>query len=175
MPSGKTHDQITLMLAAPTAIVAWIVGNNIGIVMIATAAMLFGGLMFGPDLDLHSVQYSRWGLLRPLWWPYQVCFKHRSRFSHGLIFGTIIRVIYFSVVLVLICAAIFYLRDLYLLGVHNSGQVEVERAATGFWQFISRINRNYLLAAFIGAWCGAASHTLSDLIFSVGKQTKKIF
>ncbi|HZS48512.1 MAG TPA: metal-binding protein [Blastocatellia bacterium] len=175
MPSGKTHDLITFVLALPTAVAAWAVSGSIGVMLIATIAMLFGGLMFGPDLDLHSVQYSRWGPFRLLWWPYQVCFKHRSRFSHGLIFGTAIRVIYFSIVLILLSATIIYLRDSYLLGVHNNAAREVERAASGFWLFVSGIDRNYLIAAFAGAWWGAASHTLSDLIFSVGKQTKKIF
>src|SRR5215831_19021461 len=129
MPSGKTHDFITLSLTLPTAVVAWLLSGQIGIAVVATVAMLFGGLMFGPDLDLHSVQYSRWGFLRVLWWPYRVFFKHRSRLTHGLVFGTAIRVIYFSVVLIVVAAIGIYLHDMYLLGIPASGTKELQRAA----------------------------------------------
>src|SRR5947208_3323060 len=63
---------------------------------LATATMLFGGFMFGPDLDIQSKQYTRWRIFRFLWFPYKVMFKHRSRWSHGIIFGTLIRVLYFT-------------------------------------------------------------------------------
>src|SRR5882724_9332049 len=175
MPAGKTHDLITISLALPTAVAAWLIIGQMGIACTVTLAMLFGGLMFGPDLDLHSVQYSRWGFFRVLWLAYRVLFSHRSRFTHGLLFGTIIRVIYFSAAIVLATAVIVLLRDIYLLGIPANVSDEVQRTSIGFWGLLSTIDRSYLIAAFIGAWWGAASHTLSDLIFSIGKQTKKIF
>jgi uncharacterized metal-binding protein len=175
MPSGKTHDLITLSLALPTAGATWLITGQIGIVCAVTMAMLFGGLMFGPDLDLHSVQYSRWGLFRILWLPYRALFSHRSRLTHGLLFGTIIRVMYFSMMVILVTALIVLLRDIYLLGKPTGVVEELERTSRNFWKLLNAVDRNYLFAAFIGAWWGAASHTLSDLIFTVGKQTKKIF
>src|SRR5438270_484482 len=69
MPSGKTHDAITLLLAAPTFAAAWGATGSLALASVATAGMLFGGLMFGPDLDILSRQYTRWGPLRLLWWP----------------------------------------------------------------------------------------------------------
>ncbi|MDT4896465.1 MAG: hypothetical protein QOH25_1542, partial [Acidobacteriota bacterium] len=71
MPSGKTHDAITFILAAPTFLVAWGLTGNPALSVLATAAMLFGGLMFGPDLDILSRQYTRWGVFRFLWLPYR--------------------------------------------------------------------------------------------------------
>ena len=64
--------------------------------LIVAGEFLFSGLMFGPDLDIYSVQYKRWGYLRWLWIPYQKTLKHRSFFSHGLIIGTTIRLIYLA-------------------------------------------------------------------------------
>ena len=53
--------------------------------------------MLGPDLDIHSIQYRRWGPLRWIWLPYQKALKHRSQLSHGPIIGTAVRVMYLSV------------------------------------------------------------------------------
>src|SRR5437660_8301486 len=110
MPSGKTHDLITLMLAPPTFAAAWGLSGSLAVSAAATVGVLFGGLMFGPDLDIQSRQYARWGIFRFLWLPYRVMFRHRSRWSHGIIFGTLIRVLYFTGVLALIVSAGVYLR-----------------------------------------------------------------
>ena len=93
MPSGKTHDAITFFLIAPTFAASYFVTKEIPTSIVITAGMLIGGLMFGPDLDTMSKQYTRWGIIKFLWYPYQAFFAHRSRWSHGLIFGTLLRVI----------------------------------------------------------------------------------
>src|ERR671938_2107446 len=116
MPSGKTHDMVTLVLAPPTFAAAWGLTGSVWLSAAATVAMLFGGLMFGPDLDIQSKQYTRWGPLRFLWWPYKVVFRHRSRWSHGIIFGTLIRVVYFAAVLTLFACAAIYLRATLVVG-----------------------------------------------------------
>src|ERR671939_1790783 len=110
MPSGRTHDTITFILAAPTFAIAWGLSGSIALALVAACAMLFGGLMFGPDLDIQSRQYTRWGVFRFLWLPYRMMFRHRSRWSHGIIFGTLIRVIYFVAVLGIIVSVAVYLR-----------------------------------------------------------------
>src|SRR5918997_2470893 len=116
MPSGKTHDVITVLLAAPTFAAAWGLTRSPTLALVATAAMLFGGFMFGPDLDIQSKQYTRWGVFRFLWFPYKVVFRHRSRWSHGLVFGTLIRVVYFAAALALLGWAGVYLRAVYVAG-----------------------------------------------------------
>ncbi|HWW75088.1 MAG TPA: metal-binding protein, partial [Pyrinomonadaceae bacterium] len=116
MPSGKTHDMVTLVLAAPTFAAAWGLTGSLALSVAATVAMLFGGLMFGPDLDIQSRQYTRWGVFRFLWLPYKVAFRHRSRWSHGIVFGTLIRVVYFAAVLTLVAWACVYARAVFLTG-----------------------------------------------------------
>src|SRR4051812_4362040 len=95
MPSRKTHDAITLILAAPAFAATYAATKSIPASTVVAAAFIFGGFMFGPDLDTVSRQYSRWLIFRFIWLPYRRFFKHRSRFSHGLVFGALGRVIYF--------------------------------------------------------------------------------
>jgi hypothetical protein len=51
MPSGKTHDAVTLLLIVPTFALSYAATTNFPVSMTVAAAFLFGGLMFGPDLD----------------------------------------------------------------------------------------------------------------------------
>ena len=51
MPSGKTHDAVTFLLVAPTLAAAWSVTGSIPLALIVGFGFVFGGLMFGPDLD----------------------------------------------------------------------------------------------------------------------------
>ena len=163
MPSGKTHDAITFLFVAPVFVTAWKITGNTPIAAVVTAAFLFRGLMFGPDLDTMSCQYTRWGILRFLWYPYQAFFAHRSRWSHGLIFGTLLRVIYFMGVLTLLAFAAVYLHASY-----TGGDLPdlVEMAKT--WGTIGEnvrknIGEYFLPSVFAGLWIGAASHTLTDM------------
>src|SRR5919197_2468736 len=102
MPSGRTHDLITFALAPAIFVGAQIHWGRPLVSLVATAAMVFAGLMFGPDLDLYSKQYRRWGPLRFIWFPYMIAFSHRSRLSHGIMLSTIVRVLYFIAVVALL-------------------------------------------------------------------------
>ena len=175
MPSGKTHDAITIILAAPTFVVAWGLTGNLALAGLATGAMLFGGFMFGPDLDIQSRQYARWGLFRFLWFPYRALFKHRSRWSHGIIFGTLIRIIYFTIVLALIVSAGVYLRVVLL-----NGPVPTYDEILQAWHAIESgveqsIGVQAVWAVLAGLWWGAASHTLTDVGWSVLRKSSEIF
>ncbi|HKQ99287.1 MAG TPA: metal-binding protein, partial [Pyrinomonadaceae bacterium] len=167
MPSGKTHDAITIILAAPTFVAAWGVTGSPALALVVTAAMLFGGFMFGPDLDIQSRQYARWGIFRFLWFPYRVLFRHRSRWSHGIIFGTLIRVLYFTLVLALLVSAGVYLRAMLANGPAPSFG-EIVQA----WRAIEAgvretVGEHAAWAVMAGLWWGAASHTLTDVTWSV--------
>ncbi|MET0622761.1 MAG: metal-binding protein [Pyrinomonadaceae bacterium] len=177
MPSGKTHDMVTLVLAPPTFAAAWGLTGSLALSTAATAAMLFGGLMFGPDLDIQSKQYTRWGPLRFLWFPYKVAFRHRSRWSHGIVFGTLIRVVYFAAVVTLVVWAGVYLRAVFLAGGTPPGWREVVQA----WSAIEAAAAGYgvgpraMFAVLAGLWWGAASHTLTDVAWSVVRKGSEIF
>ncbi|MDQ3322172.1 MAG: metal-binding protein [Acidobacteriota bacterium] len=163
MPSGKTHDAVTFLLVAPVFAAAWKITESVPIASIFTAAFLFGGLMFGPDLDTHSKQYTRWSVFRYLWYPYQAFFAHRSRWSHGLVFGTFIRIVYFTGAITLLsflltCAFAAF------LGEHSGNLMEF----TKIWILIgervrANVGENMFLSVFAGLWFGAASHTLTDI------------
>ena len=175
MPSGKTHDAITIILAVPTFIAAWGLTRSVGLALTATLMMLFGGFMFGPDLDIQSKQYTRWGVFRFLWLPYKVVFRHRSRWSHGILFGTLIRVIYFTGVIALLAAAAVYLRAMMVNGAPpNFDEI------LGVWKMMESVLRqtvgdHALWIAFAGLWWGAASHTLTDVGWSVLRKSSEIF
>lgn len=135
-------------------------------------AFLFGGLMFGPDLDTVSRQYSRWHFLRFMWYPYRSFFDHRSRFSHGLVFGALIRVVYFMGVVTIIA----FLLVLAWTGVSDDSVPDLSDLA-GAWQMIGTTIRTYLgdgflTFSFVGIWLGAASHTFTDMAGSFVKTGK---
>jgi len=177
MPSGKTHDLITFALAPATFAAAWGLTGSLTLSTVATCAMVFGGLMFGPDLDIQSRQYTRWGVFRFLWLPYKMAFRHRSRWSHGIVFGTLIRVVYFAAVLTLLFWAAVYVRATFVAGGTPPGWHEVTLA----WSFIEEgaasygVGRHVLLATLAGLWWGAASHTLTDVGWSVLRKGSEIF
>ncbi len=176
MPSGKTHDLVTLLLVAPTFGAGWMMTGSLRLALIATCAMLFGGLIFGPDLDIQSRQYTRWGVFRFLWLPYKVVFRHRSRWSHGILFGTLIRVVYFAGVLAMLVITAVYLRALVVTGQLPDWIKFVEA-----WQLIRDgvarlgISETTAWAALAGLWWGAASHTLTDVACSIARKSTEIF
>ena len=163
MPSGHAHDAITILLAAPAAVITYAWTRDLPTTAIVAVAFIFAGVMFGPDLDTKSKQYSRWGPLRLIWIPYRTIFRHRSRWSHGLIFGTLFRVVYFLGVATLITFA---------------GMAVYSYATAGSFPSLANLVRGWesigmsvgagstleiVLAVLAGLWAGAASHTLTDI------------
>ena len=163
MPSGKTHDAVTFLLVAPTFAASWISTKNVAAAAVVTAAFLFGGLMFGPDLDTQSKQYTRWSIFSFLWFPYKVFFKHRSRWSHGLIFGTFFRVVYFMGAMTLLSFLITFL-IIFCSGGNLPNLLEFTKTWSSIGAFFRQNFGEYaFLSIFIGLWLGAASHTLTDM------------
>lgn len=175
MPSGRTHDLLTYALIPPSVLASHWYWGDLRLSILATAAMVFAGLMFGPDLDIKSLQYKRWGPLRIIWSPYKVAVAHRSRLSHGLLLSTIFRVLYFLVIVLLISTTILFLRHRYLYGLPTTWLAEFQRMSdviTGLWH---RTEGGYLQAGLIGLWMGAAFHTILDVTTSVGRLIWKAF
>ena len=169
MPSGKTHDAITFILSAPTFGAAFLAAGDLWLAGIVAAGFLFGGLMFGPDLDTVSKQYSRWGFLKILWFPYRSFFKHRSRWSHGLLFGTFLRVVYFMGVATCLGFLIAYAYTSFS-GATLPGMLDLARAWARLRLFSDGALGTYgLVGLFVGMWIGAASHTFTDLAGSYVK------
>lgn len=171
MPNGNTHDTITFVLVPLTYLAAemyW--GGDHTLSIIATAAMLFAGLMFGPDLDLQSRPYNRWGPLRIIWKPYQVALPHRSVLSHGPMLGTVIRIVYFLVMFSLLAATLLYIRHTYLRGQQTTWTAEFKMVKGDLFSIWDQTDKKHLTAGFAGLWLGALSHTTADVIWSAVKR-----
>ena len=163
MPSGRVHDVITVFLAVPVLATGYLATREVYPAMTAAAAFVIGGLMFGPDLDTVSRQYSRWWVLKGLWYPYRTFFKHRSRWSHGLIFGTLLRVVYFTGALALGGFAAALMVEV-VSGERLAGYSDfVEASRHVGTAFRANIGLGLAIAVFVGLWLGAASHTFADM------------
>lgn len=165
MPSGKVHDAVTILLAAPVAAGAHLAFGEVALTLVVSAAFLFGGLMFGPDLDTTSRPYARWSIARFIWFPYRKMFKHRSRWSHGLVFGTLFRVVYFFGIVTLIGIAIYF------VAAGSAGDMAM------MWGRLGKVSGEFFeamvfIAAFTGTWFGAASHTITDITLTYIKTGK---
>ena len=161
MPSGTTHDRITLWTLPCVATITYGLTRNGELTLLLSGGFLFSGLMFGPDLDILSLQYKRWGIIRGIWLPYRRFLKHRSIFSHGFIIGTCVRLVYLF--LIIACISIFI--------------VAIAQLIFGFtwnWQDFAQRQLSLLInkypqetiALFIGLEIGAMSHSVSDWISS---------
>ena len=168
MPSGVVHDRITIWLLPWVVGITYCLTRSAELTLIVAGGYLFSGMMFGPDLDIHSLQYKRWGAIRQIWLPYRQFLRHRSLFSHGFVIGTCIRVAY----LLLIVAVIG------ILG------VAIAQLLLGFdwnWQDFVRIKLYRLVwkysqetwALFVGLEIGAMSHSVSDWFNSHRKHRLK--
>ena len=162
MPSGKTHDRITLWTLPWIIIVTFVLTRDSQITLIVAIAFLFSGLMFGPDLDIYSIQFKRWGILRYLWLPYQKLFRHRSGFSHGLVIGTAIRLFYLlSIVLIIGIFVVAFTQ--FIFGFEWNWQTFTLKS----FNLIKREYPQEAISLFCGLELGAMSHSLSDCLGSM--------
>jgi uncharacterized metal-binding protein len=167
MPSGRTHDRITLWSLPAIAGLTYLLTHQSQLTLIVAGAFLFSGLMYGPDLDIYSVQYKRWGKLRWIWIPYQSSLKHRSWLSHGAIVGTVLRMLYllvFSFAIAIPTVAIAQL----IIGFEWNWQQAVIAAIA-----LVRDRPQEAIALFIGLELGAMSHSISDWLGSAFKRRQK--
>ena len=160
MPSGRTHDKITLWCLPPVVGTAFGLTNSPSLTVIIALSFLVGGFMLGPDLDIRSIQYRRWGPLRWMWLPYQKALKHRSRLSHGPIIGTALRVVYLAVWITLFT----YLTVLALNALWNA-QLTWQSLGTTFHDLLNHYATTWV-AILIGLELGAISHSISDSVGS---------
>ncbi|NES20512.1 MAG: metal-binding protein [Symploca sp. SIO3E6] len=168
MPSGQIHDRITLWSLPVVTALTLAITRNSDLTLIVAGGFFFSGLMLSPDLDLRSRPFKRWGWLRWIWIPYQKVMRHRSVFSHGMLVGTTLRVLYLLSWVILLALFIVPV-------VHWLGEEPVP------WQeFAPRVVRSlfsyqvHLIALFIGLELGASSHYLADWSSSAYKRWQKM-
>lgn len=169
MPSGKTHDRVTWICAPVVALLAWLISAKLSTTALATGCFVFAGLMFSGDLDLKSVQYKRWGFLRWIWLPYQRLVPHRSPFSHGPVLGTLTRLLYLSLWVLLL----FGLGSRLALWLRQDALLAQSRIATGTLAATLWARPDWLAAILAGLWLGALSHTAADETVSRFKRWRR--
>jgi uncharacterized metal-binding protein len=166
MPSGRRHDQITWFLLPVIGASSFYLTKQWNIVVAISLSFLFSGFMFGQDLDIKSVQYARWGILRWIWNPYQRSMRHRSFISHGPLIGTLVRLWYLLNVLV-ICFIVVALS--YSL-VHKITW-DLSKILQSSFDFLAHKHLWELIASLVGLELGSMSHSVSDWL---GSSFKKI-
>jgi uncharacterized metal-binding protein len=175
MPAGRIHDRVTLWGLPLCGGVTFLAsGRSAAATLIVCSGYLLGGLLLGPDLDIHSRPYKRWGWFRWIWLPYQKSIRHRSFWSHGFLVGTSLRVLYLG---------------LWLLGISSIGlllwagtiagaqwwplfQTNLQTIVQGGLLFFQRYSQESLLL-FLGLEIGAMSHSGSDAIISAWKRSRR--
>jgi len=160
MPDGRTHDAITLVTASFAAPICFgiMFDGSPGRATLAVGSYLASGLLFSDDLDIHSIEYKRWRLLRFLWWPYQKLVPHRSWLSHGFIVGPALRILYFAAMcllaLWLLLAAVSRILPLDAGGVLGDLFAALYRSIVAF--------PDWWTLAFLSFVMGSVTHVVSD-------------
>ena len=166
MSSGRTHDRITLWSLPVVVLLSFRLTLNGWLTTWVCLGFLLGGWLLGPDLDIHSVQYKRWGWLRWIWLPYRGSMRHRSRWSHGPLIGTTIRVLYSGLWLGL---AGLIVVDL----LNNLGRTALTWSDLGQGLgWLARQHWRLWLALLVGLELGALSHVITDWISSSAKRRR---
>ncbi|NER45288.1 MAG: metal-binding protein [Symploca sp. SIO1A3] len=168
MPSGQTHDRITLWSLPVVTALTLAVTRNSDLTLLVAGGFFFSGLMLSPDLDLRSRPFKRWGYLRWIWIPYQRMMRHRSVFSHGMLVGTTLRVLYLLSWVILL--TLFIVAVAHLFGGEPVPWQEFARSVVRSL-FSYRVK---LIALFIGLELGASSHYLADWSSSAYKRWQKM-
>ena len=168
MPSGTTHDRITLWMLPWIASITYGLTRNGDLTLLLSGGFLFSGLMFGPDLDIYSVQYKRWGLLRVIWIPYRRLMRHRSVFSHGFLIGTCLRVVYLGLFIAWLAIFVVGLAQLFLGFPWNWHNFVDSK-----FHLLTRVYYRETTALLVGLELGAMSHTISDSLNSYRKHRLK--
>ena len=176
MPSGRTHDSITLWSLPLIAGLTFARTQSSSLTLCVAGGYLFSGLMFGPDLDVHSQQYKRWGWLRWIWLPYRRSMRHRSFWSHGPIAGTVVRVAY-----LLIWVGIFGIGGgmaiaiaCQLTGITSHWSLLAQQWFSSSLLLLEQASQQYPMEAIaiaLGLELGALSHSCSDWILSTYRRS----
>lgn len=163
IPSGKTHDKITVIAAPLVALGTYATTQNITTTMTVTSSFMFSGFMFSGDLDLPSRQYYRWNILKFIWKPYQRMFNHRSIWTHGVLLGTVFRLFYLSLWIL----PFLYIFSLTKYSPHSFMELLLHLKG------VATENKEFLYSVFIGLLLGSFSHSIADYTLSFYKKRAK--
>lgn len=168
MASGKTHDKITKLMSPFVLIIFFIINNyllndithSIILTILSVSIYIFAGYMFSGDLDTKSREFNRWGLLKFIWIPYQKLFRHRSIYTHGFLFGPLIRILYIYIIFLTVSSFMFSLTII------SFSTFDLIYSTLLF--FLK--NKLLILNIFLALFLGSGLHTLIDLLSSTFKK-----
>lgn len=160
MSNYRTHTLFNFLLALPicgaVAVVVW--APPFSWVITAAAVFIYGTLFMNPDLDL-AYQINPRSIRGILAFPfrgYAMIFRHRG-LSHSLLFGTLTRLIWLGLWVVLCC---------YLYENFSSKTIR--------WMRLFDRYEPLLIAGSMGLFLADASHLLLDKLHSLrGKSQKR--
>jgi uncharacterized metal-binding protein len=144
MPNGRTHDIITFVTTPIVAGICYSITKDIKTISIITTSYLFASFIFNGDLDTNSSPYNRWWLLKMIWIPYQLMFHHRSVFTHGILIGTVVRLLYLGIIPLVI-----------YLTIYNGNMNNI----------VHFLFSSIFIHIFVGLELGNIIHTLADKTF----------
>lgn len=108
MPSDATHVSSAKWISAISAVIMYAAGIDIVHIITVIILFMFNVMYLSPDLDMwNTVPTARWKKLKIWFSPFEKRVDHRSRWSHGWIFGLIVLHLHF---LVLVIIAVAFLR-----------------------------------------------------------------
>lgn len=182
MPSGSTHDRIAvaaspLLAGAGIAAGHWLGRPPLEAIlggMLLVASHLACSHWLSPDLDLGSAPIDeRWGVLRPIWRPYERLIPHRHWLSHSGL-SALLRLVYLFVALnvVLLLLGLLMLLEGALIGWLVASSVGSRALWAWLWERYLAVSTAGLalvraypaetLAVAAGALAADLLHTLAD-------------
>lgn len=144
MPNGKTHDIISILTFPIVIISTYFILDNLILTIIVSLSYIFASFMFNGDLDTNSKPFNRWYILKMFWIPYQLMFHHRSYFTHGIVIGSVIRIVYVITIPTLILIS-----------------VDIQNITI----LVDLFSNKYVIYSLIGIELGSTIHTISDKLF----------
>lgn len=176
MPSGRVHDIITATTTPVVGFVSWKISGDLKTVIILMSTYFFASIMFNGDLDTISRPYKRWFIFRFIWFPYRKIFKHRSIWTHGIIIGTMIRIIYFIIIISIILFVTFKILCIFNTNIEmmKLGLKIINYLDISIFELLKNIkklnlemiNWRVILIYILGLELGNTIHTLSDKFIS---------
>ncbi len=101
MPDYNTHrvfNYLTFLVISVLLFKLQVVITDMKLFLALGVGFYIGTDFITPDLDIESTAIKRWGMLKVIWLPYKWLFKH-GQSSHNILYGAIVRVVYFSIII----------------------------------------------------------------------------
>ncbi len=145
MPCFETHRKVNYFLSLVGCFTLYYFNVfNFPIMLFFCIGFIIGTELITPDLDISSTPSERCGVM---WLPYRILFKH-GQSSHSLFFGAIGRMVYLTVLIIILIALIGWLLknpDLLM-------------------QVYEMVNWIVVLLLVFGIWVANAIHILLDKV-----------